>query len=138
MADVQTVIYGVNLPDKLTQLRNQFLPALAANGSQSTAASSAVFFSLVTELATIVEWMIAGDLEDFDDSGRANPVDAFSALLPYEPAFVAALGELQALGVDPTLLQLLREHFDSRSPIHTVAAVCIAVLYGVQAVSATP
>ncbi len=138
MANAQELIYGVNLPTNLAALRAQFLPALAANGSQTTAANSAIFYALVTELSSISRWMFSDDIGAFDVAGRANPIDALQVYLPYEPTFYKAIAELQILRVDTALLELLREHFDTRAPLQTVAAVCIAVLYGVQAVSTSP
>lgn len=132
MAGIESVIYSVNLPPKLTEVRALLRPALAANGGRPVAANSAMYFILRTELAPFVTPMTTATLADFDEDNRANPIDAYNVLVAKISTIQLALIELKNLGVSPALLNIIEEYIDLRSPLHVVAATCLMVVYATQ------
>jgi len=128
----EAVIFGPTLPSHLSQLRSALSSFLTLSRSDELTASAIGYYCTVTELRCIVSTLLAAETDEFAAGGHREIVETFSSLEQYVGVFHQALAELEAAGVSQTISDMLSSHFDEESPLHGVAAACIAVFLGVR------
>jgi hypothetical protein len=126
------IIFNPTLPRSLNLLRNTLTAALTTSRSEEATAAAVGFYCTVTEMRVLIKTLLRAEAPEFDREDHVDPVDGFARMENSIHVFVAALAELERAGVSQEITNMLMRNFEAESPVHGLAAACIALFLGVR------
>lgn len=130
----QTIVYGPTLPRSLDRLRTLLGGVLTTSRSQVSTAAAIGYYCTATELRPVVATLLKATAASFVLDDHQAPVVAFAQLKRSSSIFYGAIRELETLGVDSVLTELLVRHFDEESPVHGLAAASVTLFLALRIV----